>query len=190
MENADFMNKSREWRLHKLRKIGLLLLKIRFTPNFLTTLSLLSGLLGIYFLFDNYILFFSFALLHLLFDGLDGVVARLSTSTRFGDYYDHITDSLITFLALFKIGLYYGDYYAYVIAALFLLVHGVYYLSHQKAPLLFTRTITIIGLMIYIPGTFMEQGYLLILNYLVTGVAAAYSFSRQLIWAANRINQR
>lgn len=194
MEYINFMLRVRAWRSQKLKPIGKILLWLKLTPNILTTLSLLCGLLGIYFLFENYLWFCLFALMHLLFDGIDGVVARLSTCSQFGDYYDHIADSLVTFLALAKIGLYSGDYYAYIVAGMFFLAHGIHYLSQQKAPLLFTRSITLIGLMIYIPGTFMENSYLLVfnllvLNYLVSGVAAAYSLAKQMEWMIHKTSQ-
>lgn len=182
MKCSEIIIRSQEWRMKNLLPIGKFMLKLKLTPNILTTLSLLCGLLAVFFLFDNYGWFFLFALLHFFFDSIDGVVARLSAPTSFGDYYDHLTDSLITILALVKIGLYSGDYYAYIVAGMLFLMHGIYYFSYQKAPVLFTRTITLIGLMLYIPGTFMENGYLLVLNYLVSGVAAAYSLAKQLGW--------
>jgi phosphatidylglycerophosphate synthase len=180
MQYAQFMEKTRNWRTKKLYKVGKFLLKIKLTPNILTTFSLMCGIAAIYFLFNNYLWFTIFAVLHLFFDAIDGVAARASKSTLFGSYYDHITDSLITLLAICKIGIFYGDYYAFMVAGLFFLTQCVYYFSAQRAPALFTRTMTIIMLIFYAPGTFFESSWVLVLNYLSNGVAAAYSLAKQL----------
>ena len=73
---------------------------LHFTPNHITTLSLLSGLLSIYLLYkDKYILSIGFFILSYFFDVLDGIYARTyKMVTKFGDYYDHITDLLVIFL--------------------------------------------------------------------------------------------
>ena len=69
---------------------------INFTPNILTTLSLISTLLGLYIHTKNYyllggILYF----IGYYFDCADGNFARTYNMTsEFGDYYDHITDLL------------------------------------------------------------------------------------------------
>jgi len=73
---------------------------LNFTPNHITTLSLLCGLLAIYLLYkDKYVLSVGFFILSYFFDVLDGIYARTyKMVTKFGDYYDHITDLLVIFL--------------------------------------------------------------------------------------------
>jgi len=183
------MDKNREWRSKKFHKLGIWLVKLKLTPNVLTTFSLVCGLLSVYFLFQNYIWFVLFGVLHLFFDAMDGVAARASKSTKFGDYYDHLTDSLITLCALFKIGMYLGDYYAYVVTAMVLVAQGTYYISKQKAPLLFTRTLTLIALILYAPGTILESSIMLVITYLANGVAGAYSLGKQLQWMIQKFNE-
>jgi len=65
-----------------------------FTPNMITTLSLLSALSGLYLFYkDKYILGGLLFLLGYYFDCTDGKYARkYNMVTKFGDYYDHISD--------------------------------------------------------------------------------------------------
>lgn len=109
----------------------------------LTFFSLLSGLLAVYWLFSNYSLFVLFAVLHLIFDALDGVVARISKndSSPFGKYFDQGSDSIVTILAVLKVGWYLQDLYAYIIAGLFFLTAVIYFLSRCQAPIIFMRTV-------------------------------------------------
>lgn len=70
---------------------------LKFTPNILTTFSLIFGLLSCYSLYaQNFtascLLFF----LSYTFDCLDGNFARkYNMTSRFGDYYDHIKDVIV-----------------------------------------------------------------------------------------------
>ena len=68
--------------------------KLDFTPNMITTLSLISGLYSIVLLNNNNIYLSSiFYMIAYLFDHLDGYYARnYNMCSKFGDYYDHITD--------------------------------------------------------------------------------------------------
>ena len=79
---------------------------LNFTPNTLTTISLLLGCLGIYFVYQKkYILGALIYMLAYFFDCADGNYARTyNMQTKFGDYYDHICD-------LFKVVLLF--YYIY-----------------------------------------------------------------------------
>jgi phosphatidylglycerophosphate synthase len=77
---------------------------LRFTPNMITTLSFLTALIGLWNLQNMN--FFSFAfwfLLSYILDCSDGLFARTyDMVTKFGDYYDHITD-ILKFIFLFII---------------------------------------------------------------------------------------
>ncbi len=79
--------------------------KLNFTPNTLTTISLLSGILSIYYLFQKR--FLLGAILYLIayfFDCADGNYARAYKMTsRFGDLYDHIADMVKMFLLFYYI---------------------------------------------------------------------------------------
>lgn len=77
--------------------------KLKFTPNMITTLSLICGIISIYYLFYNFkklAIFFYF--LSYLFDCSDGYYARkYNMVTQFGDYYDHVKDIIIFILLIF-----------------------------------------------------------------------------------------
>lgn len=167
-----FLRYFRGFRDRRLLKFGQFFLKIGITANRMTFLSLTFGLTAIYFLFTNNLYFVLFAMLHLLLDALDGVIARASKETKFGRYFDYLSDRSITLLALLKIGWFLGDYYAYVITGLFILAQAIYLISRMQAPILFTRTIVLITLIFNFSA----------LAYLIVGVAAVYSLARQLQW--------
>lgn len=67
------------------------------TPNFITTVGLIVGLLAVYFVYkENYPLAFTLFWISYYLDCLDGYYARkYNMITKFGDYYDHLRDLLI-----------------------------------------------------------------------------------------------
>jgi len=77
--------------------------KLKFTPNMITTLSLISGLYSVVLLNNNNIYLSSiFYMIAYLFDHLDGYYARNhNMCTVFGDYYDHITDVIQFILIIY-----------------------------------------------------------------------------------------
>lgn len=169
------LEKLQEKRSHYFKETGWFLLSLGITANRMTFFSLIAGIGAAYFLFSNHFLFVILALLHLLLDSLDGVVARLSKPTNFGPYFDYGTDRLITFLALLKIAWFISSY-AYVAILLFLLTNIFYLTADRKAPVLFTRTILIILLIFQLP----------VLAYLVTGIISLYSLVLQLLWVIDK----
>jgi len=68
---------------------------LNFTANHITTLSVIFGIAAIYLLYIDKVLLSVFALfICYFFDCLDGVYARTYDDvTKFGDYYDHISDA-------------------------------------------------------------------------------------------------
>jgi len=178
----DFIEKFRGHRSKKLEKIGTLLVKTGITANHLTALSFLSGLLTIYFLFVEYYLFVLFALLHLLFDAFDGVLARLTKPTTAGKYVDLISDSLVTVLALVKVGWFLQEFYAYIAAGLFLGALAVHLLSKLSAPIFFMRTATLLVLIIATNPAFPFTKILLTVGYLTAGGVSLFSLAKQLQW--------
>ncbi len=156
------------------------LIKAKVSANHLTFLSLLSGLTAIYYLFNSYWLFTLFALLHLLFDGLDGVVARIVGPTLNGKYFDLGTDTLISILSIIKVAQFLGDSYAYIVVILFTVAVIIHFLTKFNAPIIFIRTVSLIVLIIgSFPG-FPLTTELFTLGYLVVGSLAVYSLARQL----------
>lgn len=81
--------------------------KMGFTPNGLTTISLLFGIVALFFLYNyNIVLFAIFYYISYLFDCVDGHFARkYNMVSKFGDYYDHIKDVIVVigiFFILYK----------------------------------------------------------------------------------------
>lgn len=74
--------------------------KLNFTPNMLTTVSLITGLISMYYFYHNKPIHSSILyLLSYLFDSYDGHYARkYNMVTKFGDYYDHIKDISIALI--------------------------------------------------------------------------------------------
>ncbi len=174
-----------EYRSKKFSSLGDFFLKYGISANVMSFFSIFLGCGAAYFLFQNYLLFVLFGILHILADALDGILARKGQTTLLGKYLDHIlADGLVVVFILIKIGWYLQDYYGYVTAGMYLLSLLVYAASRLEAPMLFTRTITVVGAMLYLP--FFPITALLVLNYLISGVAAAWCLALQLQWYLQR----
>lgn len=180
------MVRFREFRSTHLNGVGRLFVKIGFGPNILTGLSLVSGLLGVWFLFSDYWLFVIFSILHLFFDAMDGVVARLTRASEFGKKFDYIVDNLIAVLLLLKVAWFLTDIYPALIAGLYGIGVVVHIASSFRAPMIFTRSASI-GVLILasMPG-FLYVKELLVVGYLVVGVLSVYSLSQQLQYVLAR----
>lgn len=72
------------------------------TPNTITTVSNIFGILSIIFLYkNNYINFFIFSLIRQVLDALDGYVARkYKIFSKWGDTYDHVSDVIVYTLVI------------------------------------------------------------------------------------------
>ena len=82
--------------------------KIGLTPNILTTISLIIGIVSSYFIYKKQFYLGSFLyLIAYIYDCLDGYNARkYDMVTKFGDYYDHLSDlfkSILYFYVLYKL---------------------------------------------------------------------------------------
>ncbi len=198
----QFIRRWQEYRTQKLEKIASFFVRCGIKANAVTFFSFAAGIAAVFFLFQNYFLFLLTALLHLLFDALDGVIARRESSSQahpsqakylpdrksssrktFGTIIDHGGDSLLTVLALAKIGWFLGDYYPYIIAALFALA----VLMHFRfgAPVIFMRTAVFILLLLFtlpVAAVLPYQGILLTIGYMAAGVVTLYSLARQWQW--------
>ena len=77
--------------------------KCSMTPNNITTLSLITGVLSIFFLYHNYFIWtIIYLFLSYFFDIVDGHFARkYKMETEFGDLYDHIKDIIVNFCIFF-----------------------------------------------------------------------------------------
>jgi len=167
--------KFRDFKAGKFTKAGKFFLELGISANMMTTFSLLLGLVAIYFLFSNHLLFIILAVVHLIADGLDGLIAKASKETIFGKYYDSISDRIITLAILIKVALYLGDYYFFIIIGMFVLTHLIYFSSKLKYPVIFVRTGSLIVLAFYV---LYEP--ILTIGYLAVGVFIGYSLALQL----------
>src|SRR3989338_3460104 len=96
--HKKFIANFQQYRSKHLDSLARTLLRAGISANMLTLCSLTAGVLAVYWLFLNHWLFVLLALLHLLFDGFDGIVARISGASHFGKYFDQGSDSLVTIL--------------------------------------------------------------------------------------------
>lgn len=173
------MENFRQWRSRNFAAVGKVFVRLHLSANILTTLALLCGLVSVYFLFQTYWLFVLFGILHIFFDSMDGVVARLTKPSRFGHFYDICCDRLIELLFLVKVGYVLQDYFAYLVVGITLLAQIFFFMSREQAPILFTRTLVFV--MLVIPLSFSP-----ILAYLCSGVASMFVLARQLQWVMMR----
>ena len=111
---------------------------LNFTPNMITTIGNIFGLVGIYMFFQKkFILAGIFYLIRYFFDCVDGYYARkYNMVTKFGDLYDHISDVFIFVLNLVILRIYYPKFftlYDFMIMLLFtyLLFLFIYYQEYK-----------------------------------------------------------
>jgi phosphatidylglycerophosphate synthase len=175
--SQDIVENFRIFKTRNGNKVGKFFLKFGISANMMTTFSLIIGIVSVYFLFSNHLLFIILAAVHLLADGLDGLIAKASHPTKFGKYFDLITDRTIAFLILLKVALHLQDYYFFIIFGLYVLTQLIHFSSNLESPVIFIRTGTVIGAAIYV---IYEP--LLIVGYLVGGVFTIYSLALQLQW--------
>lgn len=171
------LEKFRHYRSEKLLPLGKLFLRWHLSANLMTLLSFLAGLGAVYFLFKEHIYFILLAVLHLLLDGIDGVIARASATSLFGKYFDYLSDQTVGFLLLLKIAIVTQDFFVYIIAALVFFSQLFYLLSRLKAPVFFPRTSVIILLFFN----------LITLAFLTAGVIGLYSLVMQLAWVVKKM---
>lgn len=169
------------YRSKKLGKLAQFLVNLKIKAGYLTLLSFLSALLAVYFLFNNWYLLVLFTILHLLFDGIDGVVARIEGETFTGKLMDTIADNLPIFLMVIKLGWSIKDVYAYVIAGIYLLVVVIHLLSKLRAPFIPFRTASfLVMIIITLPLFNYTKPSWIMLSYLAAGVISSYTLAQQL----------
>ncbi len=76
--------------------LSFLFLRIKITPNGITTLSLILGLIGIYYFEKNFVFASLLLFISYVIDYTDGVIARITKNTsNFGALYDVFVDRVI-----------------------------------------------------------------------------------------------
>ena len=166
------ISKSRRSRSQKLLVLANFFINWGITANMMTSLSFLLGLGAVYFFQQNHLWFVILGILHIVVDGLDGVIARVTTPTRFGKYFDFVSDQLTAIFLLFKLAWITGDTMIYLVFGLVFFSQLFYALSNLRAPVLFPRMFLFLLLMI-------NQ---VTLAFLTAGVIGLYSLAVQLKW--------
>lgn len=95
--NDEYQNPIDNILLKICKQIAPFLYHNKITPNKITFLGLILGIISIYFFINKkYILSFTFLWLTYFTDCLDGFMARkYNQTTLFGDYFDHFRDHFI-----------------------------------------------------------------------------------------------
>lgn len=102
-----------------------------FTPNMITTLSFITGILTALLLsYSNYITASVVFLISYIFDCMDGTMARkFNMETVFGDYLDHFSD--ITKVFLIFLVLYNNDSQKFMMLLPFIIIFALLLLTHM-----------------------------------------------------------
>lgn len=109
--------------------------KIGFTVNTITALSLMFGLISIFFLLHKSLMFIFFFIFSYILDCADGAFARKYNETsKFGEAFDHLKDVLLNVLILGTLLYYYSLNLVFIII-IFLQYYFTfifYYLNEMK----------------------------------------------------------
>ncbi|HLC81156.1 MAG TPA: CDP-alcohol phosphatidyltransferase family protein [Candidatus Nanoarchaeia archaeon] len=177
----NIINQFKELRTARLSRIASYLISTGITAHHLTLLSLLCGILAAYFFLANWWLLALFGVLHLIFDGLDGVVARLATETTAGKYFDLAADSITAILILIKMGWNFNDYFSYVVAGLYTLSLLFYFMARLTTVFIPVRTLILLSAIISTLPLFDSPSlFVITAAYLITGICSLYALARQL----------
>ena len=105
--------------------------KLGFNANGITTLSLIFGLLSIFFLYKGSIYLFMISyLISYFFDCMDGYFARrYKCVSKFGDYYDHIKDACVFIGIIIVVFLKYRCSHITIFVSSILLVLGFFLMN-------------------------------------------------------------
>jgi phosphatidylglycerophosphate synthase len=105
--------------------------KLNITPNILTTFGLISSLLCVYFIYKrNAILAILFLWLRMYFDYADGMTARrYNQVSKFGDWYDHLSDTIGFALPLIIVLFFTKNKWWYITPILLFMILSVIYVG-------------------------------------------------------------
>lgn len=98
--------------------------ELNLTPNHMTLISYLGGIVAIYSLIHGYLIWYSLGvIIAVVFDYYDGIMARrYNMETVFGDIFDHYTD-IFTFVGIFAVLLYNYQMYKYPLMLVFYVLY-------------------------------------------------------------------
>jgi phosphatidylglycerophosphate synthase len=105
--------------------IGILIAKTHITPNGITVISVILGVLSAYFFYNHKPLVAALLLfMSGFFDLMDGVVAReTDTSSKFGAVFDWLADKVVDGAVLFAVGMAYSTPTITIIAVIANMLH-------------------------------------------------------------------
>lgn len=128
--------------------------KTGISPAVLTLFSFLFGIASVYFLFENQALFIVFSLLAILFDIIDGSLARhLNKESKLGFWLDQGNDRLVNFLMLLKYNIVFESYW--IVLPLYI-IHYLLFFVFKTKNVIYTRTV-LVGFFVF--GYFDLFGY-------------------------------
>ena len=97
----------------------LLLVKLKITPNMITTSSLFFLGITVYFILQKNLVFAAiFMALTSVIDSLDGALAKKVGSTKFGDFYDAFIDRWVEVITFYALSYAYPSFYSLCFLAL------------------------------------------------------------------------
>jgi phosphatidylglycerophosphate synthase len=176
------IHKNRIFRTTKFQPLAKYLLSKGITANKVTFVAFLSSIAAIFFLMQNYWLFALFAILQMLLDGLDGVLARTGKKTIEGPYYDIISDNFLAVGIILKTALHYSVLIGIIAATLFGISILIHILSKLKSPVFFVRVVVTIGAIIILFPAMVYTLLLLQISYIILLLIALYILGEQLRW--------
>lgn len=101
----------------KIDKLVLFLKKLNITPNQITIISIVFGILAVFYIEKSHNLFVIFYLLNRISDGVDGYYARKQNlSTKLGSHLDHFGDYFVHSVLLIKVGILFSLDLAFIAA--------------------------------------------------------------------------
>lgn len=154
MVNAIIVAKTKKAVKRFIEPFIKIIAKTGISPNVFTLLSFLFGIASVYFLFKNQVGFIVFSLLAILFDVIDGQLARyLKKESKIGFYLDHGNDRLVNFLMLLKYNVVFGAYW--IVLPLYIIHYFLFFVFKTKN-VIYTRTV-LVGFFIF--GYFSLFGY-------------------------------
>lgn len=179
MVTAAYLQKTKKRAKRFILPFVKVIAKTGISPHFITLLSFLSGLLSVYFLFYNNLLFIIFSVLAVILDILDGNLARyIRKESMWGFYADQLNDRGINFLLLLRYNIAFGS--LWIVLPLFLIHYFLFFALKTKS-VIYVRAILVL---FFIGGGFFYPAYYL--GVLVSALLLALGIILQTIELINR----
>lgn len=172
MVTVRFLKRSKKKFEFWSRPLIIKLDKLNVSPHLLTLISFLFGIGSVYFLFANWTGFVLCMLFAIIFDILDGGLARYSMKdSALGFYLDNLNDRLINLLLLFKFCIVFPSFIVgWIVLGLFIMHYGLF-LLFKTENVIYVRTVTVIFLALGIFSDLIYKlGIVIIMIMLFMGI--------------------